>query len=69
MNNRTIGRKKNFPQDQKINRWLCSNPRIVPVIMSTKFPTAVIVIGVNSNEEEFWEKEVWTPSSLDCNNP
>ena len=44
-------------------------PRTVPDIMSTKFATAVRVIGVNSNEEKFWEKEVWTPSSLDCNYP
>ena len=32
------------------NRWLCVNPRTVPVVMSTKFPTAVMVMGVISNE-------------------
>ena len=49
------------------NRWLRSNPRIVPVIMSTKFPMAVMVMGVISNEGDFWGKEVWPPSSPDCN--
>ena len=29
---------------------LCKNPGTVPVIMSTKFPTAVMVMGVISNE-------------------
>ena len=46
--------EKNFTQDQKINRqndrWLCSDPRNIPVVMSTKFPTAVMVLGVISNE-------------------
>ena len=39
------------------NRWLRSNPRIVPVIMSTKFPTAVMVMGVISNEGDFWGRK------------
>ena len=49
------------------NRKLRSNPRIVPVIMSTKFPTAVMVMGVIFNEGDFWGKEVWPQSSSDCN--
>ena len=49
------------------NRWLRSNHRIVPVIMSTKFPTAVRVMGVISNEGDFWGKEVWPLSSPECN--
>ena len=46
--------EKNFTQDQKINRqnnrWLCSDPKDVPVVMSTKFPTAVIVLAVISSK-------------------
>ena len=46
--------EKNFTLDQKVNkqnnRWLCSEPRQVPVVMSTKFPAAVMVLGVISNE-------------------
>ena len=49
------------------NRWLRSNTKTVPVIMSTKFPTAVMVMGVISNEGDFWGKEVWPQSSTDCN--
>ena len=43
------------------NRWLRSNPRIVPVIMSMKFPTAVMVMGVISNEGDFWGEESVAP--------
>jgi len=35
--------------------------------MSTKFPKAVMVMGVISNEGDFWGKEVWPPSGPDCN--
>jgi hypothetical protein len=46
--------EKNFTQDQKINRrnnrWLCSDPSEVPIIMSTKFPANVMVLGIVSNE-------------------
>ena len=35
--------------------------------MSTKFPMAVMVIGVISNEGDFRGKEVWPSSSPDCN--
>lgn len=127
--------EKNFTQNQKINRrnnrWLCSDPADVPVVMRSKFPSEVMVLGVVSNEghimpphffpkglricakdylevlkdvvkpwmdqtaggrhyifqqdgapahtanivqkwckenlPEFWEKEIWPPSSPDCN--
>ena len=48
-----ISDEKNFIQDQKINlqnnRRLCSDPRDVNFMMSTKSSTVVIVIGVISN--------------------
>ncbi len=46
--------EKNFSQDQKINRrnnrWLCGDPSDVPIVMQTKFPSTVMVLGVVSNE-------------------
>lgn len=46
--------EKNFQQDQVVNkrnnRWLCMDVNEVPIIMKTKFPTAVMVMGVVSNE-------------------
>ena len=46
--------EKNFCQDQKVNkrndRFLCSDAEEVPVVMSTKFPATVMVLGVISNE-------------------
>ena len=46
--------EKNFSQDQKINRrnnrWLCSDPKEVPIVMATKFPATVMVIGVVPNK-------------------
>lgn len=127
--------EKNFSQDQMVNRrndrWLCSDSDDVPVVMSTKFPASVMVLGVISNEgdvmppfffegglrvnadayihvmdtvvkpwietiagdrhyvfqqdgapahtanktqawlkknlKEFWSKDIWPPSSPDCN--
>ncbi len=127
--------EKNFSQDQKVNRknnrWLCADISDVPIVMATKFPATVMVLGVVSNEgdvmpphifakglkinteeyvkvlkevvkpwmdglaagrhyvfqqdgapahnskttqewcrenlPEFWPKEVWPPSSPDCN--
>jgi hypothetical protein len=127
--------EKNFSQDQKVNRknnrWLCADITEVPIVMATKFPATVMVLGVVSNEgdvmpphffakglkinaeeyikvlrdvvkpwmdgvangrhyvfqqdgapahnakrtqdwcaanlPEFWPKEVWPPSSPDCN--
>jgi hypothetical protein len=45
--------EKNFTQDQKVNRrnnrWLCSDPTEVPIVMATKFPANVMVLGVVSN--------------------
>jgi hypothetical protein len=41
--------KKNFLQDQKVNRrnnrLLCSDPTEVPIVMATKFLANVIVLG------------------------
>ncbi|QQP37208.1 Transposable element tcb2 transposase [Caligus rogercresseyi] len=38
--------EKNFNQDQKVNkknnRWLCSDPSEVPIVMATKFPATVM---------------------------
>jgi hypothetical protein len=127
--------EKNFSQDQNVNsrnnRWLCDDPSEVPIVMKTKFPATVMVLGVVSNKGDvmpphifesglrvntdvyldvmtnvvkpwmdgvacgrpyiwqqdgapahtskktqdwcrdnlpfFWEKEVWPPSSPDCN--
>ena len=46
--------EKNFSQDQKVNnknnRWLCSDPSEVPIVMATKFPAMVMVLGVVSNK-------------------
>ena len=46
--------EKNFTQDQKVNRrnnrWLCTSIDQVPIVMSTKFPATVMVLGVVSNE-------------------
>jgi DDE superfamily endonuclease len=46
--------EKNFDQDQKVNRkndrWLCSDPSEVPIVMHTKFPSSVMVFGVVTNE-------------------
>jgi hypothetical protein len=46
--------EKNFNQDQKVNsqnnRWLCQDPKEVPIIMKIKFPAHVMVLGVVSNE-------------------
>jgi hypothetical protein len=57
--------EKNFSQDQKVNRknnrWLCSSIEDVPIIMSTKFPATVMVLGVVSSDGDvmppyFFEK-------------
>ncbi len=46
--------EKNFSQDQKVNwknnRWLCADISDLPIVMATKFPTTVMVLGVVSNE-------------------
>lgn len=47
--------EKNFDLDEKFNRrndrWLCSDPKEVPTVMHTKFPSTVMVLGVISNED------------------
>ena len=51
--NRFFGWKK-FHHQPKRNwqndRWLCDDPKKVPVVMSSKFPASVMVLGVVSNE-------------------
>jgi hypothetical protein len=44
--------KKNFSQDQKVNRknnrWLCAGICEVPVVVATKFPATVMVLGITA---------------------
>ena len=46
--------EKNFQQDQKVNwknnRWLCANADEVPIVIKTKYPATIMVLGVVSNE-------------------
>ncbi|UYV65445.1 KDM2A [Cordylochernes scorpioides] len=51
--------------DQKVNprndRWICKDPSEIPVVMHTKFPASVMVLGVISSEGDvmpphFFEK-------------
>ena len=46
--------EKNFDQDQKVNsrnhRLICKEPSEIPVVMHTKFPATVTVLGVISDE-------------------
>ncbi|UYV64057.1 hypothetical protein LAZ67_2006419 [Cordylochernes scorpioides] len=57
--------EKNFDVDQKVNprndRWICKDPSKIPVVMHTKFPASVMVLGVISSEGDvmpphFFEK-------------
>ncbi|UYV65933.1 hypothetical protein LAZ67_3005915 [Cordylochernes scorpioides] len=57
--------EKNFDVDQKVNprndRWICKDPLEIPVVMHTKFPASVMVLGVISSEGDvmpphFFEK-------------
>ncbi|UYV68049.1 hypothetical protein LAZ67_5002908 [Cordylochernes scorpioides] len=57
--------EKNFDVDQKVNprndRWICKDPSEKPVVMHTKFPASVMVLGVISSEGDvmpphFFEK-------------
>jgi hypothetical protein len=62
--------EKNFTQDQKVNRrnnrWLCSDPTDVPIVMSTKFPATVMVLGVVSNEGDVMPPHIF-PKGLRVN--
>ena len=46
--------EKNFYQDQKVNSrndcWICESIEEVAVVMKTKFPTSIMVLGVISSE-------------------
>ncbi|UYV80156.1 hypothetical protein LAZ67_18001842, partial [Cordylochernes scorpioides] len=57
--------EKNFDVNQKVNprndRWICKDPSEIPVVMHTKFPASVMVLGVISSEGDvmpphFFEK-------------
>ncbi|UYV68980.1 hypothetical protein LAZ67_6001880 [Cordylochernes scorpioides] len=57
--------EKNFDVDQKVNprndRWICKDPSEIPVVIHTKFPASVMVLGVISSEGDvmpphFFEK-------------
>ncbi|UYV61469.1 hypothetical protein LAZ67_1004962, partial [Cordylochernes scorpioides] len=57
--------ENNFDVDQKVNprndRWICKDPSEIPVVMHTKFPASVMVLGVISSEGDvmpphFFEK-------------
>ncbi|UYV68766.1 hypothetical protein LAZ67_6000748 [Cordylochernes scorpioides] len=57
--------EKNFDVDQKVNprndRWICKDSSEIPVVMHTKFPASVMVLGVISSEGDvmpphFFEK-------------
>ncbi len=62
--------EKNFTQDQKVNRrnhrWLCSDAREVPIVMATKFPAAVMVLGVVSNQGDVMPPHIF-PKGLRVN--
>ena len=57
--------EKNFDQDQKVNRrndrWICKSPEEVPVIMKTKFPITIMVLGVVSSEGEVMPPHFFEP--------
>ena len=46
--------EKNFVQDMRVNvqndRWLCSDPSDVPVVMRSKMPASVMILGVVSSD-------------------
>lgn len=42
--------KKTFNQDQKVNKRLCRDSKDIPIVRCTKFPAAVMVLGVMSSE-------------------
>ncbi len=58
-----ISDEKNFSQDQKVNkknnRWLCADISEVPIVMATKFPATVMVLGVVSNEGDMMPPHIF----------
>ena len=62
--------EKNFMQDQKVNRrnnrWLCSDPTEVPIVMATKFPANVMVLGIMSNKGDIMPPHIF-PKGLRVN--
>jgi hypothetical protein len=43
------------------NRWLCDAPSEVPIVMKTKFPATVMVLGVVSNKGDMMPPNVFEP--------
>jgi hypothetical protein len=62
--------EESFTQDQKVNhrnnRWLCSDPTEVPIVMVTKFPANVMVLSVVSNEGNVMPPHIF-PKGLKVN--
>jgi hypothetical protein len=55
--------EKNLSQDQKVNlrnnRWLCDDPSEVPIVMKTKFPVMVMVMGGVRNKGDVMPPHVF----------
>ncbi len=62
--------EKKFTQNQKVNRrnnrWLCSDPTEVPIVMTTKFPANVMVLGIVSNKGDVMPPHIF-PKGLRVN--
>ena len=41
-----------FSDEKKNNIWSCANADEVPIVMKTKYPALVMVLGVVSNEDD-----------------
>ena len=59
--------EKNFDQDQKVNRrndrWICRSPEEVPVIMKTKFPLTIMVLGIISSDGDVMPPHFFEPGT------
>jgi hypothetical protein len=53
--------------NRKNNRWLCANISEVPIVMATKFPGTVMVLGVVSNEGDVMPPHIFA-KGLKINN-
>ncbi len=55
--------ENNFSQDQKVNsrnnRWLCDYTSEVPIVIKTKFPATLMVLGVVSNKGDVMPPHVF----------
>ena len=59
--------EKNFQQDQVVNRrndrWLCADITEVPVVMRTKYPQTLMVLGVVTSEGEVMPPHIFERGS------